>query len=906
MKKIIYPTTLIFILTLFLAFSAQAQKKIDEESTKLIREYTTDKRFLNPLIDHIPESPNIPSPRDLLGYIAGAPKKLTYYADIIRYMKTLAQSTEKVELIPIGKTNLGRMMYIVVISSEDTIKNIETYKGYAAVLYDPRKTSEEKAKEIIKKAKPIYYISCNLHSAETGSAEMSMELAYRLAVSEDPYIKNILENVIILIIPSLEPDGHDTLTDWYYQYRKDISDERSRFPGVPYWGKYVLHDNNRDIGVNQPLTKNAIKMFLEWHPQLHLDLHEPFPYLYISPGKGPFRSSVDPILIDEWHWLTFYEVTELTKMGMPGVWTHGFPASWYPGYLFEMSNLHNAIGRFYETLGNAGATTAKRTRKNIDEAYGAFDFFTRHWFRPWPAMDEVLWSHRNNVNYQQSGVLSSLKNVAKNRETILYNFWKKGFNAVNKGKNEPPYAWIVPSEQKHPVEMANLLNLLMTQGVEVHKIQKEVKIKEGTFPKGSYLVRMDQPYRVYAKTMLEVEKFPEKYSPPYDDTGWTLGYMHGVETVKIDDKSILDAKTALLKEKVRIKGKVVGKTAKFAYIIPHNANNNLITFRFALKNQEIYAAEEVFTVKGREFPAGSFIIPGERDNKKRHNQITSAVEKLGLVAYAVDEELKVKKHLLNLPRVALYHTWTYTQDSGWVRFTFDQYKIPYAFISKDRVREGNLKKDYDVIVIPRQSSGKSIVFGIDPKLGPIPYEKTEKFKYLGIQDQSKDITGGMGYSGLKNLKEFVDLGGVLILLGRSSQLAMEYGFVRYISEASSQGLVIPGSILKGDVVNSKSPIVYGYEKNIPLFHGFGFMFNIPEEEEKYIVLSYTAEDDICLSGIVKGKEKIKGKAALVDVPVGKGHVIMSNFNPLHRFQNKVDFMLVFNILLNFDDLDISL
>jgi len=654
------------------------------------------------------------------------------------------------------------------------------------------------------------------------------------------------------------------------------------------------------------LTRNAIMMLLEWQPQLHLDLHEPFPYLYISPGTGPFRESVDPLLIDEWHWMTFYEVTELTQMGMPGVWTHGFSAGWYPGYLFEMSNLHNAIGRFYETLGNDGATTAKRTRKNIDETYGVFNFFTRQWFRPWPAMDEVLWSHRNNVNYQQSGILSSLKNVSKNRETILYNFWRKSINAVNKGKNEPPYAWIIPSEQCHPVEMANLLNLLMKQGVEIHKIQKEVKIKTDTFPKGSYIVRMDQPYGVYARTMLEVQRFPEEYPPPFDDTGWTLGYMHGVKSVRIDDQSILDVEASLLKEKIRMKGRMSGEAAKYAYVIPHYANNNLITARFVLKDQEVYAAEEAFEFKGKKFPAGSFIIPKEKNDGKLHELIISLVEKLGLTAYAADGELKVKKHLLNLPRVALYHTWTYTQDSGWVRFSFDQYNIPYAYISKDRLQKGDLKRDYDVIVIPRQFSGKSIVFGIDPKFGPLSYEKTEKFKYSGLQDQSKDITGGMGYIGLKNLQDFIDLGGVLVLIDRSSQLAMDYGFVRYISEARTPGLVIPGSILRADVVNSQSPIVYGYGENIPLFHSFGFMFNVPEEEKKYVVVRYSKDDDICMSGIVKGKEKIKGKAAIVDVPVEKGHVIMFNFNPIHRFQNKMDFMLVFNILLNFDDLNVSL
>jgi len=902
---ILIPVFFMFLLSLYLPI--YAQQKIDEESTKLIKQYTTDKRFLNPLIDHIPESDTVPAPREVLGYIVGAPKKLTYYADIIRYMRALAESSKNVKLIPIGKTNLGRLMYIVVIASEETIENLQKYKTYIVQLSDPRITSEAKAKEIITQSKPIYYISCNLHSWETGSAEMSMELAYRLAISEDPFIRVIRDNAIVIITPCLEPDGHDSFTDWYYRYRKDLDDERTRFPGPPYWGKYVFHDNNRDIEVSQPLTKNVIKMFLDWHPQVAHDLHESIPYLYISTGTGPYYPALDPILTNEWHWLAFWEVTELTKIGMPGVWTHAFYTGWYPGYLVWVANLHNSIGRFYETFGNGGATTMERVleREEEESFLSRFNITKREWYRPWPPDKKVIWSIRNNINYQQSGVLCGLNLVAKNRETVLYNFWKKGYNALNKGQSEPPYAWIIPPEQRDLVETANVLNLLMTQGIEIHQTKKEVKVKEGTFPKGSYLMKMNQPYRTYAKTLLEVQKFPETSIRPYDDVGWTLGYMHGVNTVRIDDKSILDAPANLIKEKVKVKGEIKGKSSKFAYVIPHQGNNNLITARFALEGQEVYAAEEFFKVGKRDFPLGSFIIPVEKDNsEKQFQEISSVVEELGLEAYAVKEEPQVKTHLLNLPRVALYHTWTNTQNSGWVRFAFDQYKISYTTISKDRIREGNLDEDFDVILIPHQSAftrPKTIVFGIDPKLGPIPYEKTEEFKYMGIVDQSKDITGGMGFTGLKNLKDFIDSGGVLILLGSSSKLALEYGFVRHISMSTARELFVPGSILKGECADEKNPILYGYENNMPLYHSFGFIFNIPREEKKYIVLKYAKSDDICMSGYIKGAKEIKGKAAIVSVPVEKGWVMMFNFNPLHRFQTKMDFMFVFNILLNFDD-----
>jgi hypothetical protein len=907
MKKSIILFTVLLLVSQFFSLQIYAQQEIDKESTKLIKEYTTDERFLNPLIDHIPESDTVPSPREILGYVVGTPKKLTYYADIIHYFEALAENSENVKLIPIGKTNLGRMMYIVVIASEETIAHLEKYKDYINQLSDPRETPETKAKEIIAQAKPMYFISCNLHSWETGSAEMSMELAYRLAVSEHPFVKIIRDNVIVIITPCLEPDGHDSFTDWYYRYRIDIDDERTRFPGPPYWGKYVFHDNNRDIEVSQPLTKNIIKMFLDWHPQIVHDLHESIPYLYISTGTGPYYPALDPILTNEWHWLAFWEVTELTKMGMPGVWTHAFYTGWYPGYLMWVANLHNSIGRFYETFGNGGATTMERILKREEEEsfWLRFNITKREWYRPWPPDEKITWSIRNNINYQQSGVLCGLNLVAKNSETVLYNFWKKGYNAVNKGQRKAPYAWIIPPEQRDLMETANVLNLLMTQGVEIHLLEKETKVKEGTFSKGSYLVKMNQPYRTYAKTLLEVQKFPETSTRPYDDVGWTLGYMHNVNTVRIDDKTIIDVPAVLIKEKVKFRGKMKGESSKFAYIIPHKGNNNLITARFGLKDQEVYAAKESFKAGKIDFPQGSFIILADNDNSKNQFQeISSIVEDLGLEAYAVKEEPKVKKHLLNLPRIALYHTWTNTQNSGWVRYTFDQYNIPFATISKDRLRQANLNDDFDVILIPHQSAftqPKTIVFGIDPKLGPIPYDKTEKFKNMGIVNQSKDITGGMGLTGLMNLKDFVNSGGILILLGSSSKLALEYGLIRHISVQASKELAAPGSILKGESVDEKNPILYGYDKNMPLYHSYGFIFSIPREEKKYIVLKYAKSNDLLMSGFIKGAKEIEGKAAIVSAPVEKGRVIMFNFNPLHRFQTKMDFMLVFNILLNFDD-----
>lgn len=903
---------IVLVVACIFAVPGYAQQAIDEESTRLIREYTTSEKFLSPLVDHLPDSAEVPSPREVLGYVVGTPEKLTYYADIIRYMKTLADYSPAVELLPIGPTDEGRTIYIVVISDPQTIKNLERYKKLTESLADPRLTPEAEAQEIIAQAKPIYWITCNLHSSENGSAEMSMELAYRLAVSEEPLIRAIRQNCIVMLTPSAEPDGHDRYTDWYYRYTKGITDEEERFPGPPYWGKYVFHDNNRDgLQISQLITKAFLRTFLEWHPQVWHDLHESIALLYVSTGTGPYYPTLDPIVMSEWQWLSHWEVEELTKMGMPGVWTHAFFTGWYPGYLSFIANNHNAIGRFYETFGNGGATTMER--KLADPERGRTGSTKREWYRPFPPDDKVVWSIRNNINYQQTALICVLKLVAVNRDTILYNFWRKGKNAIERGGSEPPYAWIIPPDQQHPVEAVNIINLLRSQGVEVHRLDKEVKIGEKDYPAGSFVVRMDQPYRVCAKTYLEVQKFPDDAGRPYDDIAWTIGYLRGVDTVRIDDPNILKAPMTLLSGEQKATGAVVGGEAKRYYAIPHQGINNMITSRFLLPPYQVFVAEEEFRAREKVFPPGSWLIPAGKKGEELLSKLRGIASDLGLTIYAIDEEVEVKKHAMDLPRIAVYHTWSSTQDSGWVRYTFDTYKIPFKLISKDRLRAGDLRSDFDVIVFPSQggfANAKRIVHGVDPNKGPIPYTSTEQFKFHGIIDSAEDITGGMGLEGLLNLQKFVQEGGVLITLGSASSVPLTFGLVgrvgiSLVGRTGTQGgeaLFVPGSILKGEVVSDKSPITYGYQKSFPIFYRQGFLFSVPKTDERYIVVKYANTDDICLSGLVRGAKSIMGKAAVVDYPVGKGRVVMFNFNPLHRFMTQVDFMLVFNILFNYNHL----
>ena len=342
---------------------AQSAQKIDQEYTAQIKKDLSDPRISTELVDHLPASSTVPTPLKFLGHIVGAPGVLDHAEDIHRYLEAVTKASNgRAKFWKIGKTEEGRDIVLMAIADPKTIANLDQYKGYLHELTDPRKTSEARAKQLIHTAKPIYWIVSGMHSPESGGPEMLMELAYRLVVEETPLIQNIRNNVITLITPVIEVDGRDAFVDnhnFNVKWAKDHPDTSGRGAaggrggGGPlplmYWGKYVQHDNNRDgMGQFLDLTKVTTKTFLDWTPTFLHDLHEAQTYLYASTGTGPYNDALDPITVDEWWYMAKNDVMEMTKRGVPGVWTYGFYDGWVPNYMFFIAHTHNATGRFYE------------------------------------------------------------------------------------------------------------------------------------------------------------------------------------------------------------------------------------------------------------------------------------------------------------------------------------------------------------------------------------------------------------------------------------------------------------------------------------------------------------------------------------------------------------------------------
>src|SRR3954467_5097711 len=430
---------------------------IDEEYTRKIREYTTESFFLSPLVDYLPASSTVPTPKAVLGDIAGARNNLPYSKDVYAYMRLLAKSTPRVRVWSIGTTEEGREMIAVAVASDSLMANLDANKGNLSKLADPRSIgmNDAEAARLVSQTTPVYYITGTIHSTESGAPTALMELAYRLAVDESPYIKNTPDPPITLITPIVEVDGRDRMVDLFH-WRMAHPGETA--PPLLYWGHYVAHDNNRDaMGLTLKLSQNVLDTYLGWKAQVLHDLHESVPYLYDNTvGDGPYNAWLDPLLTNEWQMLGRSNVRELTRLGMPGVFTHGDFDTWSPGYLMFMAATHNGISRLYETFGNGGtAETMERTLSPTETS--------RTWYRQNPPLPKVKWSLRNNNNYEETGLLVSLNYFAANRRLFLQNFYEKSKRSVQKPNNEGPAAYVLSANDPRPGAQAELLRILQKQ-----------------------------------------------------------------------------------------------------------------------------------------------------------------------------------------------------------------------------------------------------------------------------------------------------------------------------------------------------------------------------------------------------------------------------------------------------------
>ncbi|MFN8064949.1 MAG: M14 family zinc carboxypeptidase [Vicinamibacterales bacterium] len=876
----------------------------DPEFAAFVKAATTKAEFSSPLVDHLPRRPGVPTPKDVLGYHVGTEKKLTYWADQQRWYRALEQALPgRVKTEVIGTTEEGRQIMVVFLTGEANMRTLERNRENMRRLADPRGLSEAEAQRLIATTKPHYHLSAGLHSGETNTSEMLMELAYRLAVSDEPYIRQIRDNVIVSLTPTTDIDGRDRYVDWYNAYKIDEAyDGGETYGEPPYWGKYVFHDNNRDINYGVDTLRTHLQWYLRWLPPVWHDLHEAQTLLYTYSGGAPQNPNWDPTLYSDLMFFANYEVSRLTGYGMPGVWHFGFMDAWSPGYLAIAAQNHNGMLRMYEIFNQQGANTKK--------ARFSGPATTRQWFRPNPVKaGEVDWSIRNSINYSESAVLSALDLTSQVPAMVVGNYYRRAVNAVKRGDAGPPYAFVIPAGQGDQTRVDRVANLLRLQAIEVRRTREEITVQEGTFPAGSYVVKLNQPYGPLARTLLERQAYPDPTLTTYDDSAWTMGLASNVDVKTIADRAILDEPADLVDADVTTVGSVRGSAAAGTLIVHQNGALNLITLRYRLRDVPMKAARIAFVVDGVQMPAGSFLFP---DSSRARDEIA----RLGLQATAVDRAPDVASVDVDLPRIAVFTTWSNTEKVGWVRLAFDRFGIPFDLIHKDHVRQGNLRGKYDVIVMPHQGNGgKSIVYE-QPKLSkPLPYRRSERFKSFGYYTETDDVRGGMGLEGVVELQRFVEGGGTLITLGIASAFPAEFGLARGVDVQPAQpGFYAPGPYVQADVLAPEHPVMFGYvDKRLPVRYAGGPLLQagLPPDTPAAVAASmpyrptviarFVGGEASVLSGLMRGAEQVRNRPMIVDAPLGAGHVLLFANNPIYRWQTFGEHGMVFNALLFWND-----
>ncbi len=525
----------------------------------------------------------------------------------------------------------------------------------------------------------------------------------------------------------------------------------------------------------------------------------------------------------------------------------------------------------------------------------------------------------------QAGVLASLTYAADNGVTLLKNFYQKGVNNTNTAEKGKIKMFAIPTGQRDPVMAAYLVNQLQGHGIEVHKV------KEGEY-KDEYAVLLNQPYSKLAKDLLTVQNYPtEAKFPPYDDIAWTLGYLYGVDVEAVDSMKYESNQLELVEKPVAYVGAIKDKGSD--YLIPYKAQANVLPAIFDLKKRvkklKAYMLDSATVVSGDTVGAGSIILKGLSNDDAK-----TLANNYGLNLIAGSYDLK-KTYEVTLPKIAVYHSWTNTQDEGWVRFTLEQKGIPYTSIDKDDLKAGNLRSKFDVILIPRlRGDAASFINGVDDSFGPMPYTKTEQYPSHGYPDATTDMTGGPGYDGVGNLSNFVKEGGVLVPMDASAATISDLGIGKKVSSFNPTGLFHPGSVVTAKVRSKTSPILYGFPETFHVFKGNGQLLSTQLYDRNLMVLQYgtTPLDDekeytgeimgmenpekkketkekketksppYVLSGMVRNEKQIIGHGAIFNVPHGKGRVVFFTFNPLHRYLNHHDSSLLWNVLINWNHL----
>jgi len=847
----------------------------------------------------------VPTPESFFGHQIGAEKKLARWDKIVEYMQVVAKNSDRVRFQELGKTTNNNPFILMVISSPANLKNIEHLKEINHRLTDPRAiAADAEARNLIQEGKLFVLITSSIHATEIGGTQMSSEAVYRLATENSPTIQKILDNVVFLFVPCLNPDGQIMVVDWY---NKNVGTPYENAPLPWLYHPYVGHDNNRDAYMfTQKETQLLGKvLYYDWIPEVWLDEHQMGSNgarIFVMPAMDPINPNVDPLIYRNVGILGFGQAAALERAGKEGVIYNDMYTYWWEGAMAWAGWWHNMVGLLTEVASTRMGTSIDQEKADPnrprpappaeERGRGGFQIddgrplppptdiqFRSNYPRPWLG---GKWTLRDIVDYDFISAFGLLETSADMRAQFLDSVYTVAKRQIEQGKKGDPFAIVVPQDQADRPSVGKLMQTLALGGVEMHQAQQPFTADGKSYPAGSYVILLAQPFRAYAKDMLEPQVYP-KISPapgippraPYDVAGWSLGMQMGVDTIFVQKP--FQAELKKLDSIDLTAGQVSGKGS--AYLFSHEPNNSLVAVNRLLKaGYEVSWLAEPVTVAGKSFGPGAIAVRGGKDLP---SAIANATKSLGIDALAC-EIPTAKATRIRAPRTALYQPWGGNMDEGWTRWLLEQNEFPYTTVHPQDIRSGDLLKRFDAIIFPDMAQ-QQIINGLAGRTIPEEYR------------------GGIEDSGIKALRAFIDGGGSVIALGQSSGLLMDRFSAPYrdsLRGLRREDFFCPGSVLRV-LIDNTQPVAYGMKDET-----FAFFTNSMALEPvasfstmKASIVARYPTSDILKSGWLQGENYLYNKVGAAEVKLGKGRMVLLPIRVQNRAQTYATFKLLFNSIL---------
>ncbi|MFH1180538.1 MAG: M14 metallopeptidase family protein [Candidatus Bathyarchaeota archaeon] len=815
------------------------------------------------------------SPKEHLGYPIGTDRKLADWPQIVEYFNKIGDASPRVMVENLGETTEGNPFILATISSPENLSRLEELREIQLRLSNPVDLSDAEAVELIEKGKTIVLITCSVHSTEVGGSQMSMELVHRLATEDSSEVKEILDNVVFLLVPSLNPDGNRIVVEWYEKYL-GTKYEGSSPPYV--YHKYAGHDNNRDWYMfTLKETQLAInKVHNIWHPQIVYDIHQmgkTGPRFYLPPFIDPMEPNVDPILQSGVNFMGISMADALARENKKGVTVNWVFDGWTPARAFQ--HYHGGIRILSEAASVNIASPIELRKDELDGRQG-FNPHEARWSHPMPWRGG-RWTLRDIIDYELIAATACLQTGAKFRRRWLKGTLEMGKKALN--PENGPFGFVIPAGQRDPGAVNELVWVLRMGDVQVDKAITPFKADGVEYPAESYFVRFAQPYGKFAKALLEKQVYPDlRDSPdqppkvPYDVTGHTLSIQLGVDVVEVSE--VFDAGLEVVDKPVLKAGMLIGEGKYYVFSsVPNYATK--AANRLLKEGYSVSRSLDEVEIEDMVLKPGAFVVESKKGLKKLLDEMAT---EFGLDFIGIENPL-VETFDIKKPRIGVYRAWLPNADEGWLRMVLEEYGFDYLNLYPEDIRGGALSNKADVIIVP--DLNRALIMN-----GMYGQQNMEPAMYEAKYAQ------GIGEQGNKELLSFLEHGGTVITLNRSC----EYAVKELLAEATLalEGLgekefYCPGSLLKV-LIDDTHPIGYGFNREETIMFLHSPAFHVKNGE----AIAWYPETNPLSSGWILGEKHLRGATAVAEVPAGNGTIILMGCPPHFRNQNRATFKLLFN------------